>query len=146
MELVALVIAIYGALLSTVLGISEFVRTTRRLEVSCDVCVLGPPSGPWEAIEIQAVNKRPRPVTISSTGFKMSDGSTYVQLVSFMGPLPLPKRLGHGEAVTLFFDRSEMARILSGKRSAGVVMTKAFVRDAEGKVYTAPLPKVLRSD
>jgi hypothetical protein len=140
-ELTTLVIAVYGAALSTF----QLVRGTRGIAVSCKIAMAAAPGGGvWEFVVVQAVNKRPRPVTITEAGLQTSDAHFFTQGASNMGRKPLPAKLDFGDAVEVRFDLPELEKMMAEKRPAGVMLTRAFVRDAEGKEYVSRLPRILR--
>lgn len=143
-ELTTLIIAAYGAALSTGLGIQTFVRGTRRIAVSCrPALAVLETGGTWEHVVIQAVNKRNRPVTITEAGLQMSNKHFFTQLISKVGAKPLPAKLDLGDLVEIYFDLSALKKTIA-ECPPGVKLTRAFVRDAEGKEYTSRLPKALK--
>lgn len=144
-QIATLIIAAYGATLSTILALMQFVRGTRGIAVRCTIAVAAPPNGDtWEFIVVQAVNKRPRPVTITEAGLQMTDRYFFTQGASNMGRKPLPAKLDFGDAIEIRFDLPELERVMMERRPAGVRLTRAFVRDAEGKEYTSRLPRILK--
>lgn len=146
-EAITLIIAIYGAALSTALGVMQFIRGTRRIVVRCSIAIAGGfLEGPHEFVVIKAVNKRPRPVTVAAAGLRMSDGQYFTQAASRMGRQPLPIKLDVGDAVAIYFDMPEVERVMNERRPARIKLTAAFVRDAEGKVYSSCLPKLLKQE
>jgi hypothetical protein len=141
-QIVTLIIAAYGALLSTVLAVITLVRSSRGVTVSCTTAIAAPTADrTWEFVVVQAVNKRPRPVTITEAGLQTSDGKFFTQAASNMGRKPLPTKLDFGDEIEIHFDLPELERVMAEKRPAGVTLTRAFVRDAEGKEYVSRLPK-----
>jgi hypothetical protein len=144
-QLATFIIAAYGAALSTILGLIQLVRGTRGIAVYCRIAVAAPPNGGiWEFVVVQAVNKRPRPVTITEAGLQMSDAHFFTQVASNMGRKPLPTKLGFGDTIENSFDLPELEKAMAEKRPAGVTLTRAFVRDAEGKEYLSRLPRMLK--
>ena len=144
-EIATLILAAYGATLSTLLGLRDILRGTRRIGVHCSMGLSAPPQGGLlDLVAIQSVNKHPRPVTIVAAGIEMSNRRFFTQAASSMGRMPLPIKLEFGEAVNLYFDLPELRRVMAEKVNAGAKLISAFVRDAEGKEYTCRLPKQLR--
>jgi hypothetical protein len=144
-EIATLIIAAYGAVLSTFVCFVELVRGTRGIAVRCGIAVAARPSGEkWEFVVVEAVNKRPRPVTITGAGLRMSDGNSFTQVASNLGRNPLPSKLGFGDMVKIWFDLPELEKVMAVKRPVRVLLTRAFVRDAEDKEYAARLPRILK--
>ncbi|MGA2435374.1 MAG: hypothetical protein ABSG25_08815 [Bryobacteraceae bacterium] len=135
-QLATFIIAAYGAVLSTLL----LVKGTRGIAVYCKMAT----GGMVELVVIEAVNKRARPVTITQAGLRMNNGYSFTQVVSTMGQTPLPKKLDFGDVIAIYFDLSELEKVMAEKRPAGVTLTRAFVRDAEGKEYASRLPRRLK--
>jgi hypothetical protein len=144
-QLATLIIAAYGAALSTFLAFMQLVRGTRGIAVYCRMAVAAAPGGGvWEFVVVQAVNKRARPVTITEAGLRMSNRRFFTQAASNMGRKPLPAKLDFGDAVEIRFDLPELEKVMTEERPAGVALSRAFVRDAEGKEYDSRLPRELR--
>lgn len=145
-EILTLLVALYGAVPSTVLGVRELRRDRRQVRVACKMALAPNPvgSGVWEFVSVEAVNDGYRPVEVKMAGLLMSSGEFFTQLRSNMGPLPLPKKLEDGDSIAVHFDYSEVEKALRERSSEGVVFTKAVVRDAAGREYTTGLPRVLK--
>lgn len=144
-ELLTLLLALYGAVLSTVLGIRELRKDRRQIRVTCRMALTpSPTGGVWEFVSVEAVNTGHRPVEITMAGLLMKNGNLFTQVRSNAGPLPLPKKLEDGERVSVLFDYAEVKTALSEQTDSKNRYIKAIVRDAIGKKYTARLPKVLR--
>lgn len=144
-EVTTSIIAALAAALSIILGLRKLVGGTRRVSVHCKIAVAYPPGGGiWEFVVVQAVNKHARPVTIMEAGLRMSDGQFYTQAASKMGRKPLPSKLDLGDEIEIKFDLPELEKVLEEKRPTRVALTRAFVRDAEGKEYASLLPKILQ--
>jgi hypothetical protein len=141
---VEFIIAAYGALLSTFLAAKELIRSSRGITVQCRVAVADlPEGGKWQLVVVKAVNKRPRPVTITESGLRMRDGRFFTQGASRLGLKPLPTKLDFGDMVEIPFDLPELEKLITQQRSPTGVPTRAFVRDAQGKEYTSRLPRQL---
>lgn len=74
----------------------------------------------------------------------MSNGYFFTQGSSNMGRKPLPAKLDFGDAIEISFDLPELEKMMTEKRREGITLTRAFVRDAEGKEYTSRLPRILK--
>ena len=116
----------------------------RRVRVTCKIALATAPTAPngvGEFVSIRAVNTG-RPITITSAGLRMSNGSYLTQMRSNMGPIPLPKKISDGDPVEVYFDLPEVKKAL--REHPNVVYTSAFVADAEGHEYRADLPRMLK--
>ena len=141
-EALTLLIAVYGASLSTVLAVREIRKERRRVAVTCRVALVpAPVEGVWKFVDVSAVNVGHRPVEIRAAGLNMSNGHQFTQLKNNLGPIPLPKKLEDGDSVSVMFDYVQVEK---AAREHQAVFTSAFVRDAEGNEYESGLPKVLK--
>jgi hypothetical protein len=144
-DVLTLLIALYGAVLSTVLALKELRKDKRQVKVTCRMALAPSPVGDvWEFISVEAVNTGHRPVEITMAGLLMKNGDLFTQVVSKAGRNPLPKKIEDGERVTVLFDYPELKKALGEQRDPENRLTKAVVHDAEGNKYTSKLPKVLR--
>lgn len=145
-ELLTLLIALYGAVLSTVLVIREIKKDRPKVLVRCRMA-LAPALGDdlWEFVEVCAVNTGHRSVEITAAGLSMSNGYQFIPLRSKKGPIPLPKKIDIGESVSVLIDYPDVEQALRRTpEGTRVVFTSAFVRDAEGNEYKSGLPRVLK--
>jgi hypothetical protein len=172
-ELLTLIVALYGAVLSTILGVREIRRGRRRVRVMCCMALGVAQRDVLEFIQVTAVNVGYRPVEIVAAGLLMSDGAelqpevgdetgfsaspkrmpagvnvqAFAELVDGgEGPSELPKKIGDGESVQVLINYSGVERMLEEqrKKASGVTLRSAFARDSEGNLYKGRLPKVLR--
>ena len=144
-EIITLFIAIYGALLSTIIAIREITKDKRQVKIVCRYALAFPPGDEtWKFISIDVVNTGHRPIQINQAGILLSDGSSFTQLVSKVGKIPLPKKLEDGESFEVMFDADKVEQAIKNHENKNVKFTKAFVSDAEGNRYTARLPGFLK--
>lgn len=142
-ELPTVLIAAYGAVLSTILAVRELMQNARRIRVYCKIAVAAPTPGiRWDFVVIEAINKGPRPVTITAAGLRMDNGYFFSQVANNLGPNPLPTKLEFGNVVEFRFDLPEIRKTMKPER----FLTAAFVRDAEGKEWTSQLPQILKQE
>ena len=145
MEIATILVALYGATLSTILAINEFRKERRVLRVTCDIAIAGlTTGGSYTFVAIKVVNVGHRPVTLTSAGFILNNGKWATQLESQMGMIPLPKKLEDGDNVSLMFDYDRVVK-LAKEMGEGIRFTKAVVSDAAGKKYSAPIPTMLKN-
>jgi hypothetical protein len=133
-EIVTLLLAIYGASLSTYLGAREIQKERRRIKIFLEFA-------DWvERAQITIVNVGHRPITITEIGMSMKPlkirGSQYEgiptdSLYSGEGNYPhLPKTLEDGEHITL-----PLSSVVSREVGEGSTQIKLSVYDAEGNVF-----------
>jgi hypothetical protein len=140
-ELLTLIVAGYGALLSSILAVLEFIKNKRKLRVSCTVWPLS------SLLVIHAVNIGHRPVIINNLGFEISNGHNLdAPFDIFDDPFKpvLPKKLKDGEDFAYSFHFDELQDGLKGENDPKVKYTKIFVMDSESHYYKAKLPKELK--
>ncbi len=143
-ELLTFLIALYGAIVSTVLAIKELRKENRRVRVSCMMAMAPSPSGQmWEFVALKAVNIGHRPVQITIAGLILSNVYLVMQVASNIGPSPLPKKLEDGDSVTVMLDFDEIVKT-SNEKGKNAFYTKAVMQDAEGRQYAAKSPRVLK--
>ena len=145
-DIITLFIAIYGALLSTIIAIREATKDKRRVKVVCRYAFAFPPgtNKTWKFISINVVNAGHRPIQINQAGILLSDGNSVTQLESRVGKIPLPKKLEDGESFEIMFDADKVEQAIKNQENKNVKFTKAFVSDAEGNRYTTRLPGFLK--
>ena len=132
MEIVTLVLAVWGAILSTILGIREISREKRKIKVFLDHIDI------VERDQLTVVNIGTRPITITKISCVIEtkqDGTTYTEQTpgDFFHDdyyksdlkIPLPKKLEDGEFVTILL--ADNIRFMSG--------LNVVVYDSEGNSY-----------
>jgi len=146
---ITLVLAIWGAALSTVLGVLEIIKfvqgtlhNKRRLKVSFHPEISGSPDGePRMYIRIYIVNVGHRPVQLISAGLLLKNGIEYDQTKNYDGKDNLPKKLEDGEPYSFLLDYTLALEVTRGQAEN---FKEVYIEDAEGKRYTSKLPKVFR--
>lgn len=148
---IALLLGIYGAILSTVLAVRETRRDHRKVKVTCSLGILtGFRFEPIEAIMITVVNVGHRPVEITSAGFNLTDKRIMVVMddIAPNHQQPLPKMIADGESVTVHKYKDSISGGLEEHwRRAGnsdLKITGAYVRDSTGRTYRAKAPRLLK--
>jgi len=127
MDKFTIYIAIYGALLSTLVFVWDIIKQIRdkpRLIVRCNHHMLVGPSGSKPRIGVTMINEEKRPVTIVASGFKLKTKSDKNMLT--IADQELPKEITEGQSYTTFanYDQIDSSKILY-----------AWVRTATDKVY-----------
>lgn len=143
---IVLLLAIYGAGISTVLlireivlGVLEFVRERHRLKVTASFSLKrGEGSKLFTYLEIGATNIGRRPITILQAG--IGGHGPYSEVIytdDLFNRVKLPIKLEDGEHVDFAFDSRELQ--IHGHTH----LTRAFFKDAEGTYYETSLGKKL---
>jgi hypothetical protein len=151
------ILAIWGAILSTLLcikeitfAIREFRKEKRRVRL---IMTIGPKRqlhhednpllestlGP-SFLKVQAINIGYRPITLVAIGLQMSNGYQYRNMTWDSPALPL--KLDDGDRVEICFELTGVRRALI-EQDPPAVYTNACMKDAEGQVYKGRLPKQL---
>jgi hypothetical protein len=79
-ELLTLLLALCGAVLSTVLAVTEIRKDRRKVQVRCRIALSSSPTGDiWEFVSVDAVNIGNRPVEITMAGLLMKNGNMFTQ-------------------------------------------------------------------
>jgi hypothetical protein len=137
MEDPALWLGLYGALLSTILGVVELLKRRRQVSVECSLAIpYGRGFATGRFLQISAVNVGHRAVTLTSAGLVLSDGRKLYDLGSTPYAGRLPKMLEDGEHIQILMDIDGIRQELSGLGS-GVHPVCVFVSDNRGKFYTS---------
>jgi hypothetical protein len=147
-----LVIAIWGAFLSSYLAVREIRKEKRKIEVSCSFSINQPTEKDKLILLIQvfAVNAGHRPVTITSIGFRFNIDHPAINPDKepvFVTPAAfpdeqylektLPVALSDGEALKVDFLCDTLLHLSSQTKGKFTAITAT---DAEGKQYSSPLP------
>ena len=141
-DLLTLLIALYGAILSTVIFLRERQKEYRTLRVSCNVSLGTSSKGiTGRYISIEAVNIGHRPITIIQAGLKSNTKEILIPVISDPNFYPIPKKLEDGDLLMVHIDWDDIVNAAKEKK---VYYIKAFVEDAEGKKYFAQLPAELK--
>lgn len=142
MEILTTTLAIWGAILSTILAILEIIKNKRKLRVNFSYEPSVSESGePKLFIRVYAVNLGHRPITIIGAGILLQNGIEYLQGHYTVGQNPLPKKLEDGDNLTFFIDYTDAKRVLKNSD----ISARAFLFDTEGKKYSSKkIPKWFR--
>lgn len=141
-EILTLVIALWGAVLSTILGVHQLRRDRVQVEVKIGwAMTLSAIDSSEEYISIQATNVGHRPVTIASGGFLTSGDDSILVIDNLPGADVLPKKLEDGDSVTLYFGMNRMSQIEADLFQQDTRLTKAFVKDERGNYHTQKLDR-----
>lgn len=137
-----LIIAAYGAILSTILAIHELRKDKRRVSVTCKITgIVSGGNVKWKWIKITAVNSGHRPIVIENAGLNIS-GYKLTDLKRKSELDPLPKKIGDGEPISVLFDYAEVEKAFRELESSlNFVCKSALVWDAKGNEYKSGKPE-----
>ena len=142
LTVITILIALWGAVLSTILAFKDFHRDRRSLKVSYGLAITSDLGGnSITLICVEAVNTGHRPITITGGGLLIDDGRTFVQPYNRAIPTKFPARLEDGESLHLYIDldRAQLTGLDLARK--GAKFTGAFVKDAEGRKHIVKLSK-----
>lgn len=144
-DVLTLIFALWGAILSTILGIRELRREKRNLRVFLEFITM------YDRYQIVIVNSGYRPVTISRLSINglpaykgapdPFDGLEIGPFLTEEDEKKLPLTLNDGEAITL-----EIGHMLQDRVSHGKGSLEILVYDAEGKVYKSKTVRAVAGD
>jgi len=141
LDYVTLSIAIWGALLSTILAVRYFEKDKRKIRVTCHLKeqTISQDGVPYNMIVgIKAVNTGHRDVRLEYAGLITKSGKYYVYHNT-----SLPVTLSDGDAVTIGIKLDD-AEIQLRKISLSELYVSAYVKDTKGDFYkTSHLPDVM---
>lgn len=136
-DLVTLIIAAWGAVISTALAGRQIVRDRRRLRIIVLPTYAAGSQGVVELWAVRVVNIRERPIEVRSVGLVLPGGirqfGSQVELPGgSVAPSPLPALLGDGESVHLYFG------LETGLEPHSI--EGAFAQDTLGREHVAHYP------
>jgi hypothetical protein len=144
MEIIITFVAIYGAILSTLLTIKEIISERKRIKLKCGVSVLQTNNGGiGRYFSITAINVGHRPVQIIMAGFLLIDGDKFAEFTqtrNSQGLIPLPKIINDSESVTILLNENIIRETILEMNDKKMRYSYAFVKDAEGNIIKKPLP------
>lgn len=130
-------VALYGAILSTIIGIRELKKEKRSLLIILEHVAF------YERVNVRIVNSGVRPVTIIDIGMDIFEGANetnppHWEMVRAGAVLdkekelnPLPARIEDGEQKVLLLSEMVSHILISNH-----MVSKVRVYDAEGNIYT----------
>ena len=131
MELITLLIAVYGAALSTLLAILSIKRDRRWVKITCRIVEQTRSSDGIDSfvVGIKAVNAGHRNVTLEFAGFRAMGGEYYSKRIDNSSV-----SIKDGVPKTIPFDLDDIEKWLR-KISPSEQLAFAYVMDAEGTQY-----------
>jgi hypothetical protein len=132
-ELAALIIATYGAILSTILAIYKFLEDRKRLKVEVSPSLVASGSGVQKALDLICSNLGKRPITIISYGITLPNKRN----IFFFNrsPQALPCTLSDGQCCILSTSWGEIAETVADEGYKDSVELAGYFVDATGRRY-----------
>jgi hypothetical protein len=130
-----LIIAIWGAFLSSYQLISDYLKNKRSIKVELsygflsNVRSVGP-----NILSIQANNIGFRNVTLSSVGLIINK-ETQMIIMDPIGNVQLPHTLGEGQSCVIYKEQLDLARQMVNNGFSGKVKLVGVYKSAIGKTY-----------
>ena len=134
-QLVTAIVAVYGAVLSTLNLLNIKKEKRRQLSIKMSKGWLTIPTGlSGDMFIIEVANPGYRPVTIGTPYIKLPDkGSLFFLMPT--AEVQFPHELQEGKRCLLWVEEAEVKRSLKGKGYSGKVTLRAEVSDQTGKRY-----------
>ncbi len=108
-DVIVAVAGFWGAILSSIIFLRDFLKDKSKLQVKTSLCLLGYPDGSNHMnIEVKAINIGKIPIVLSSVHIRMPDGKNYIQLNSPNSP-QLPYDLLPQKSYSYFFNAKDLA-------------------------------------
>lgn len=136
MEIITALVALYGAILSTVVAVREWRAKTPRVRVktSMGFLDLGLGNVSDAMVFVEAANPGQRPITLSSVGFILPL-ERKVYLRQPQGSMRIPCELAPESACQVWIDARELAQLLRSNGFSGKVKVLGFYGDQVGRTH-----------
>lgn len=139
-DVLTLIMALWGALLSTILAIRQYFKDRRKVKVSCSYALMRTREEPvLHCLVIKAFNDGHRPIEIQGAGLELSNNHHYS---FFLHPVTktadLPVKLHDGESVAVPFSIKVIKQVCK-QQGSDVFYKSAYVTDNQGKKYKCEL-------
>jgi hypothetical protein len=134
-DVITFVIAVYGAVLSSIVFYRSIVKERRRVVITQSAAFYAYPQGlgpPMAAIEV--TNHGYRPVVVSAPQLQLDNGQHMV-LMNADGIHEFPKRLEDGETAQIRMRYDVIAESLRGAGYSGKVILRPTCSDSTGKLF-----------
>ena len=135
-ELITLLIAVWGAFLSSILGFSRIYDRKRRLKVSAGIAYISIIDGLQEAVfSISCVNKGVRPIVLDRYGILMPK----LPNIGFKDEHPnaqqFPITLVEGQTFGVLAYGRQLQPLFHSAGYTNIFEIRGYIRDTTGKIY-----------
>lgn len=132
---ITLVLAIWGAVLSTYKILSDYRKSTRNLKVTVSYGFgVGEGEVGPNVLLLSAINVGHRDITLSSMGYILPD-KRFLLLFKPQSNVRFPYRLSEGNEVSVWQTQKQFAIELKGYGFSGKNKLKGYYKSATGKIY-----------
>lgn len=134
-EWLTAIVALYGAILSSIVFISQRMRFRRTLKVILRIgfsIVSG--EAPQTILVLEVRNPGNRAVTLTSFCYELADGQ-YLYILKPLTGVTMPYELGDSKSCSFSSPTLEASRALLEKGYAGVVKLRGIVSDGSGLTF-----------
>ena len=139
-QIATILMAVYGAFLSTILAIYKISSDRKRLKVNLNIGIAPDNlNTQHKVLFLSCSNLGKRPITLQSYGIEMPNK----RFLFFINEShdSLPKTLSDGEGCTLFSNSQEITKALIEEGYNDTVKVFGFFKDASGKKYNSKMFK-----
>lgn len=128
------ILAIWGAILSTVLAIQRLQENRRRLKVEVGISLIGAATVE-KYLYLHASNISKRPISLSSYGLLLPDKKQYWR--ENESPYQFPTLLTDGQATEIWMKLEDVLNKLKKEGYKGKIKIRGFFKDVTGKRYSS---------
>jgi hypothetical protein len=135
-DLITAIIAIYGAVLSTIILCNEYKKTNREIKLALKTGVLTYDNGLLSPLMLlmEIMNPGQKNVTIYSPHIRIRDGKNML-IPEPNSTVRFPYELVEGKSVTVWIEMSILKQVLIENNYSGSVQIKTFISDQTGKEF-----------
>ena len=138
LELITLLIAIWGAGLSTILGIIEILSKRRKLKIANGIHYIAIPDSQHEAVySLACVNDRERIIRLDSFGIELPNKMRIGFRDQHPDPQPFPITLNDGEVFGVLAYGRQLIPLFRVANYTNEFKVRGYFRDTSGKNYYA---------
>ena len=135
-ELITFMLAIWGALLSSIIGFQRLIDKIRRLKVSASVNYIAIPDGGQEAVfSLSCVNKGVRPIILDSYGILMPRLPNIGFRNEHPAPQTFPTTLTESQVFGVLAYGRQLQRLFRPAGFTGTFYVRGYIKDTIGRVY-----------
>jgi len=128
-------VAVYAAVVSTLVGYLQWRATKPNVRVSMNLCIIHPPVyGKNPLVTVSAGNGGGHPVTVTSAGWSLPNGMACIIPIP-KSPQPFPHTIPPGNGHQIFVSTDDVQDSLVSEGLTGRVKIQPFYRDQVGRTH-----------
>lgn len=136
LELMTLIIAIWGAGLATILGVIEILNKRRKLKAANGIHYIAIQDGQQEAAySLACVNDGERIIRLDSFGIELPNGRMIGFRDQHPDPQPFPITLNDGEVFGVLAFGRQLIPLFRAANYVDVFKVRGYFRDTSGRIY-----------